>query len=136
MTAGGGATEIELASGQVGVGLGGDAPRARAVQPQQVHQGAGDHPAVLAENSGVKPKKVISNLVLPQGEQETQSYSKPEVIVTSVKPLMESCNKKHHECREPSCSFSTTSRSSFKDHMIMHERKDVLKDVKKTCPIC
>ena len=45
MTAGGGATEIELASGQAGVGLGGDAPRTRAVQHQQVRGSAGDHPA-------------------------------------------------------------------------------------------
>ena len=32
-------------AGQAGVGLGGDAPRARAVQHQQVRGGAGDHPA-------------------------------------------------------------------------------------------
>ena len=30
----------------------------------------------------------------------------------------------------------TISRSSFKAFRIMHERKDVLKDVKKTCPVC
>ena len=32
-------------AGQAGVGLGEDAPRARAVQHQQVRGGAGDHPA-------------------------------------------------------------------------------------------
>lgn len=39
-------------------------------------------------------------------------------------------------CEEPSCSYVTRSLSSYKAHMMMHQRKDILRNVKKTCPVC
>ena len=39
-------------------------------------------------------------------------------------------------CDEPNCSYVTRSMSSYKAHIMMHQRKDILKDVKKTCPVC
>ena len=39
-------------------------------------------------------------------------------------------------CDEPNCSYVTRSMSSYKAHILMHQRKDILKDVKKTCPVC
>lgn len=40
------------------------------------------------------------------------------------------------ECEQENCSYSTKSMSSYKAHMIMHQRKDILKELKKTCPVC
>ena len=39
-------------------------------------------------------------------------------------------------CEELNCSYVTRSMSSYKAHIMMHQRKDILKDVKKTCPVC
>eukprot|EP00092_Neocalanus_flemingeri_P017907 GFUD01019373.1.p1 GENE.GFUD01019373.1~~GFUD01019373.1.p1 ORF type:complete len:658 (-),score=96.97 GFUD01019373.1:433-2406(-) len=40
------------------------------------------------------------------------------------------------QCEQDNCAYMTKSISSLKAHMIMHQRKDILKDFKKMCPVC
>ena len=72
------------------------------------------------------------------GEEETEdSVSVSDVITVSS----DSSDPKFDDsgpvgCEEPSCNYVTRSMSSYKAHRMMHQRKDILRNVKKTCPVC
>jgi len=57
-------------------------------------------------------------------------------ILTIPDDTSEMDEKVQVECEQESCTYVTKSISSFKAHMIMHQRKDILKDFKKMCPVC
>ena len=93
----------------------------------------------------VKPAALLKREPLPSVKQEAVDPLKQEVSppaddgdgdAASDGVLAVSVTSEKQECSWPRCSFATSSRSSFRAHMIMHQRKDVLKDVKKTCPVC
>ena len=72
------------------------------------------------------------------GELEDDVEDEEEEIV-SIQD--DSCSEKGEgkemvHCEEENCVYATTSISSFKAHMIMHQRKEVLRSVKRTCPVC
>ena len=46
-----------------------------------------------------------------------------EVLTVSDTSEVTSTNDDQHECKDPGCSFTTKSLSSFKAHMLMHQRK-------------
>ena len=105
------------------------------------------HEGLLHVNIDVKPN--LKREPLTNIKQETVDPLKEEIKTSNEEEVDDSCsdilsvsdtseqnNKENHVCGEPRCSYTTNSISSFKAHLIMHQRKDVLKDVKKTCPVC
>ena len=120
------------------------------IKENNANDGGENHEAegLLQVNIDVKPS--LKREPLANIKQETVDPLKEEIKTANDEDVddVDSCsdvlsvsdaseiNKENHVCGEPRCSYSTNSLSSFKAHLIMHQRKDVLKDVKKTCPVC
>ena len=80
---------------------------------------------------------------MPEPEAEPESAEEVDVAAEEEDGLSdvvtvssESSSTGPVGCHEPNCSYVTRSMSSYKAHIMMHQRKDILKDVKKTCPVC
>jgi len=84
---------------------------------------------VFDRNEHFENSEEVDDVEIPDDMETSESFtiqddSCPEEVQTQV------------ECDQENCSYSTKSISSYKAHMIMHQRKDILKDMKKTCPVC
>jgi len=99
----------------------------------------------LEKNTELKAEKVDINEVqfntdCSENSEDVDDVGIPKEIPDSLTIDDDSCSEDDQVdevvCEQENCSYSTKSISSYKAHRIMHQRKDILKELKKTCPVC